>query len=142
VTRLFMGTHYKNTRQWEHSKKELEELDQNLETLTHKLKQYRDKIQRYRGNPPVALQAEIRQSFREYKEELAKQKRATGIFNYLSKHRTNPDPLQVTVRNMIHPGSEVRYHGHTEKFTAESSSTVLDFFPGEQKPTIRAYKPG
>ncbi len=141
VTRLFMGTHYKNTRQWEHSKKELEGLDQSLESLTHKLKQYRDKVQRYRGNPPVALQAEIRQSFREYKEELAKQKRATSIYNYLSKHRSNPDLLQVTVRNLIHPGVEVRYHGHTEKFTVESSATVLEFFPGEQKPTIKAYKP-
>lgn len=140
VTRLFMGTHYKNTRQWEQSRKELEGLEEHINKLTHSLKQYRDKVQRYRGNPPVTLQAEIRQSFREYKEELAKQKRARSIFNYLSQHRNNPDSIRITARQMIHPGAEIRYHGHTEKYTTESSATVLEYFPGEQKPEIKAFK--
>ena len=140
VTRVFMGTHYKNTRQWEHSKKELETLEEHINSMTHKLKQYRDKVQRYRGNVPVALQAEIRQEFRAYKEELAKQRRATSIFNYLSHHRSNPHPITVTVREMIHPGAEIRYHGHTEKFNQESSSVILEFSPEDPKPEMRAFK--
>ncbi|MCB1170232.1 MAG: DUF342 domain-containing protein [Leptospiraceae bacterium] len=142
VTRLFMGTHYKNTRQWEHSKKELEAIDEHIQTMTHHLKQYRDKVQRYRDHVPVSLQAEIRQEFRAYKEELAKQRRATSIFNYLSQHRSNPHPIKVVARQMIHPGVEIRYHGHTEKYTAETSLVELHFGPDDAKPQIKAFKGG
>lgn len=141
ITRIFMGTHYKNTRQWEHSKKELDTINEHVDKMTHKLKQYRDKVQRYRGNVPVGLQAEIRQEFREYKEELAKQRRATSIFNYLAAHRSNPHPVRVVAREMIYPGVEVRYHGHTEKFTVESSHVELHFDPVDGKPEMKAYKP-
>lgn len=138
---LFTGLHYRNTKNWEKTKKVLERAVKELEHAAAKLRGTQNKVVRYsKTSVPVDVQAQVRADLKYYQETEQKKKKAEAEYQKLIKHRINRSPVQIGARSMIFPGVEIHYAGHIHRITAQQSKVSLIFEPGTDKYKIKSFQ--
>lgn len=139
-TLLFIGLHYRNTKNWEKAKKAVENAAKELEHTAGKLRAIQNKIVRYsKTNVPVEVQAQARTQLKSFQEAQAKKTKLESDYQNLLKHRLNPKPVQVGAKTAIYPGVEIHFAGEINRITATQSKTSLVFEQGKSKYSIKPF---
>ncbi len=139
-TKLVIGDHFQNRMYLELHSKELEAKQKEYEKIAEKIAKIKIYVQRSRGNIPVEKKADFRVVFQDYKEITDKIKKLEELVQFYRSNRYNKNSVQITAREIIHPGVEIHYRNMVEKIKAPLSSCILTFAPGMEKPTMDAFR--
>ncbi|MCB1315068.1 MAG: DUF342 domain-containing protein [Leptospiraceae bacterium] len=140
VTRIYLGVHEKYMQYYKVHVKELEHAEKDFEKLRDDVLKIKNYITRARGKIPVEKQAQFRQIYKKYKEQVELRERLQQQVTQFRENRYNNNEVRLIVRDTILPGAEIHYRNFVEKITAPQTKVVFRFFPGQEKPGMEAYR--
>lgn len=130
------GIHYHNQHVYRTLHEELQRIEKEFHVLAEYLRQMKERLARVGAKSMSEdTRAEARDRVQKYHRLQSLIEKKKAALETIFRTRKNPEPVRITVRDVLLPGTEFHHNGHIEKVNGPLHKVIVTFYPEGQEPT-------